>query len=92
MILLTVSIVLIGCKSTEQTPLEDRQEILIGMLPDLPELPEWPKLEWHYTDGMYCISETDADRILDYWENQIPNYKYELEKYQKKLAAVVAAM
>lgn len=91
-ILLVVLIGSTSCKSTQTDPLEDRQEILVGMLPDLPELPEWPKLNWQFFDGMYAISEADADKILNYWENEIPNYKYELEKYQKKLDAVIASM
>lgn len=92
-ILLSVLIVLTACKTTEpETPKEEVKPIIVGMIPELPELPDWPKLEWHYIDGWYCIDEADADQLLDYWENQIPNYLYELEQYQKKLAVVITAL
>ena len=89
---LVVLTVCAGCKHTESTPLEDRHEILLGLMPDMPTLPEWPKLDWQYIDGWYCLSEADVDRVLDYWENQIPAYKYELEKYQKKMTVIITAL
>lgn len=59
------------------------------MIPDLPNLPEWPQLTWTYQDGMYCLSEDDADKVLDYWENKIPLYLWEMDSYKNKLMIVL---
>ena len=91
-ILLAVLTVCASCKTPEQTPDQDRREILAALLPEMPVLPEWPDLDWQYIDGWYCLSESGVDRVLDYWENKIPNYKFELEKYQKKLTVIITAM
>lgn len=83
-----------GCRTpgSQETPKEEVKPIIVGMIPDLPELPDWPDLEWHYIDGWYCIDEADADQLLDYWENLIPEYLWEIEQYKKKLAVVITAI
>lgn len=59
------------------------------MLPEVPELPEWPDLDWQYQDGHYSLSEADVDKVLDYWENKIPQYQYEIKLFKEKLAIVM---
>ena len=80
---------LTGCKSTETEAQVDTSDIIKKMAPELPELPPWPHLEWAYQDRRYSISEADADKILDYWENQVPAYLHELEVYREKLDVVL---
>lgn len=59
------------------------------MLPEVPELPAWPDLDWQYQDGRYSLTEADVDKVLDYWENKIPQYQYEIELFKEKLAIVM---
>ena len=92
-ILLLVLIVSTACRTSKaETPEDEVKPIIVGFIPDLPELPKWPDLDWHYIDGWYCIDEADADQLLNYWENLIPNYLFEIEQYQKKLAVVITAL
>ena len=62
------------------------------MLPQLPEFPVLPELCWEYNDGRYSLSESDTDKLLSYFENDIALYKWELEQYEKKLEVVIDAM
>ena len=62
------------------------------MLPQLPEFPVLPELCWEYRDGRYSLSESDTDKLLSYFENDIALYKWELEQYKKKLEVVIDAM
>jgi len=41
------------------------------MAPEAPTIPAFPTLNWTYQNGLYCISETDADKLLDYGENGV---------------------
>ena len=62
------------------------EEILIGMIPDLPEPPSFPELQWMLEEnGRYSISEEDADRLLNYRDNELPLYRFEIERYQREL-------
>ena len=82
--------VLTGCKTTAAEPGIDTAGIIKAMMPELPELPAWPELHWQLEDnGRYSLSETDVDRILDYWENAIPHYKYEMEIYKKAAEIII---
>ena len=63
------------------------------MIPTLPEYPEFPVLEWEYEEsGRYSLSESDADKFLDYMENDIPQYLWEIEQYEKKMEVVKRAI
>ena len=62
------------------------------MLPELPEFPVLPELCWEYKDGRYSLSESDTDKLLSYFENDIALYKWELGQYKKKLEVVIDAM
>lgn len=59
------------------------------MAPEIPELPAWPQLAWTYRDGLYCLTEEDVDKILDYRENKIPAYLYEMEIYKAKIEMIL---
>ena len=59
------------------------------MLPQLPEFPVLPELCWEYRDGRYSLSESDTDKLLSYFENDIALYKWELDQYEKKLEVIV---
>lgn len=59
------------------------------MVPQLPVLPKFPKLTWSYQNGLYCLSETDADRLLDYKENSIPLYEFQIQQYREQLKTVL---
>jgi len=59
------------------------------MIPALPEVPAFPELSWSFQDGRYCISESDADKLLDYGENKLPLFKWELSSYEKQLTLIV---
>ena len=58
------------------------------MLPELPEFPVLPELCWEYKDDRYSLSETDVDKLLSYFENDIALYTWELGQYEKKLEVV----
>ena len=55
------------------------------MILDMPELPPFLELQLMLEkNGRYNISEEDADRILDYRDNGLPLYHYEIESYQRE--------
>lgn len=66
--------------------------ILLEMLPEVPSLPSFPEITWVLVDDQYAISADDADKLLDYMENQIPTYSFEMEQYKKKLEILVNAL
>ncbi|MFA6710729.1 MAG: hypothetical protein WCR83_05340 [Candidatus Methanomethylophilaceae archaeon] len=67
----------------------DYRDILKGMIPPLPEVPSLPRLTWSFKDGMYSISESDVDKLLDYCENKLPLFKFDLDVYKRQLDIVV---
>ena len=78
-----------GCETTEIPDESPYEEILIGMIPDLPELPQFPELQWMLEEnGRYSISEEDADRLLDYRDNELPLYHFAIERYQREMDIV----
>lgn len=69
------------------------EEILIGMIPDLPEPPSFPELQWELEEnGRYSISEEDADRLLNYRDNELPLYRFEIEKYQREMRIIAESI
>lgn len=85
--------VLISCTGTKAIAEDNTfNEVLAGMFPSLPELPAFPALEWEYVGGRYSISEEDADKLLDYGENQIPLYRHEIMVYEKSVEAIKEAL
>lgn len=90
MILILALSVLTSCTSTETIePAPDYREVLKAMIPSLPEIPSMPELTWSFKDGLYCITESDADKLLDYGENRIPLFRYELNLYKRQLDIVL---
>ena len=93
MILSLALSVLTSCTTTDRVAEDNTfNEILAGMFPDLPVLPILPQLEWQFQDGRYSISEEDADKLLDYGENQIPLYRYKLQVYSESIDAIKEAL
>ena len=90
-VLMSVLIVSTGCLTGSETS-DDYKSIVIGMVPELPKHPELPVLSWEYKDGRYSISADDADLYLDYGENQIPLYLYQMEIYRKKMDILLDAL
>lgn len=82
-----------GCGTTEIPDESPYEEILIGMIPDLPELPRFPELQWMQEEsGRYSISEDDADRLLDYRDNELPLYLFEIERYQREMRIIAESI
>jgi hypothetical protein len=80
-----------GCTTTEVQPKQEDSytQVLLSMIPELPKVPDFPVLSWSYSDGLYSISEEDVDRLLDYGENRIPRFRWELEQYSKSLETIL---
>jgi len=49
-------------------------------------------LKWTYEGGKYCISEEDADKLLDYGENQLPLYEFKLQQYTETVNIIIEAL
>lgn len=63
------------------------------MIPDLPVLPSFPELHWELEEnGRYSISEEDADRLLDYRDNELPLYQFEIKRYQRELRVITESL
>ena len=92
MLILVLSVLTTSCRSSEQI-VEDAsyQAALRNMVPALPDVPELPVLNWQYKDGLYCLSESDVDLFLDYKENTLPLFKWEMDQYRRKLETVLEA-
>ena len=89
--LMSVLSVSTGCQTGSETS-DGYKSIVIGMVPELPELPDLPALSWEYKDGRYSISSEDADLYLDYGENRIPLYLYQMDIYRKKMDILLDAL
>ena len=89
-----VLIVSIGCTTTEPRTVQDNtyKEVLLDMIPALPEPPQFPVLHWSYSGGLYSINEEDVDKLLDYGENRLPRFRWELDQYQKSLDSILPSL
>lgn len=93
LLLMSVLAVSTGCETAEIPDESPYEEILIGMIPDLPDLPLFPELHWKLEEnGRYSISEEDADRLLDYRDNELPLYCFEIERYQSELRVITDSL
>ena len=91
MLLLALS-ALISCTTTEIPNDESSYyAILVDMIPLLPPIPSFPELTWEFKDGRYSIDEADADKLLDYGENKLPLYRYQMNVYQASLESIKEA-
>ena len=90
---LLVLTVLTGCTTTSVTKEQNTfKETLLSMIPVLPEVPALPQLTWTYQDGLYCLDEQNVDKPLDYGENTLPRFRWELDQYRRKLDSVLQAI
>ena len=90
---LLVLTVLTGCMTTSVTKEQNTfKETLLSMIPVLPEVPALPQLTWTYQDGLYCLDEQNVDRFLDYGENTLPLFRWEMDQYRRKLESVLQAL
>ena len=62
------------------------------MVPALPEVPILPQLTWTYKDGLYCLDEDNVNKLLDYGENTLPLFRWEMEQYQRKLEIILQSL
>jgi hypothetical protein len=88
-IALLVSIGLTSCQTAQARTDNTALEILIAEIPKYPTLPSWPNVYWAYEDGKYYLNEEDVDKVLDYLENQIPLYQFEVTQYEEQLDIVL---
>lgn len=88
---LLVSLVLTACRTVQKSDAA-YIGILVSEIPDHPVLPSWPSITWEYQDGRYSLGEEDVDKVLNYLENEIPMYKFEVEQYQEQLNIVLDAL
>ena len=98
LLLLLVTAILVlsvstGCTTTEVNPEPDLfRDTLVSMIPVLPEVPSLPQLTWIYKDGYYCLDERNVDLLLDYGENTLPRFRWEMQQYHRKLMTVLDAL
>ncbi|MGE4465779.1 hypothetical protein [Sphaerochaeta sp.] len=62
------------------------------MAPKAPTIPVFPALKWTYQNGLYCISETDADKLLNYGENELPLFAHRYEQYLRQIGLILEAL
>ncbi len=86
--MLLALIVLTGCRTATAAD-DEALGILVGQIPDLPEIPAWPEVNWSYENGKYCLVEEDVDKVLDYLENRMPLYRFEMEQFGEQLRIVL---
>ena len=90
---LLVLTALTGCTTTSVIEEQDTfKETLLSMIPVLPEVPALPQLTWTYQDGLYCLDEQNVDSLLDYGENTLPLFRWELDQYRRKLDSILQAL
>ena len=91
--LLAVLIVSTGCTSVPTIEASDPyRQALVSMAPEAPTIPAFPTLNWTYQNGLYCISETDADKLLDYGENELPLFAHRYEQYLRQIGLILDAL
>jgi hypothetical protein len=62
------------------------------MAPEAPDIPAFPTLSWSYADGRYCITEEDADALLDYGENELPLFAHRYGQYVRQMRLILDAL
>ena len=68
------------------------RRVLASMAPEAPDIPAFPKLSWSYENGLYCISEEDADALLDYGENELPLFAHRYGQYVRQMHLILDAL
>jgi len=91
--LLAVLIVSTGCTSVPTVEENDPyRQVLVSMAPKAPTIPVFPTLNWTYQSGLYCISETDADKLLDYGENELPLFAHRYSQYVRQIHLILETL
>ena len=83
---------LTSCQTAQVKTDNTAIEILIAEIPEVPTLPSWPSVYWDYEDGKYYLTEEDIDKVLDYLENQIPLYQFEVTQFEEQLELVLEGL
>jgi hypothetical protein len=68
------------------------RQVLASMAPEAPNIPVFPTLAWTYQNGLYCIAETDADKLLDYGENALPLFAHRYDQYLRQMRLILDAL
>lgn len=91
LLLVTAVLALLVSTGCRTVPASDgtAKEILISQVPEMPQFPVWPDVKWSYSDGWYSLDEKDVDKVLDYLENGVPVFRFELEQYEEQLWIVL---
>ena len=90
---LLVLTALTGCTTTSVVDGQETfKETLLSLIPVLPEVPYLPELTWTYQNGLYCLDEQNVDKLLDYGENTLPRFRWELDKYRRELEVVLSSI
>ena len=55
-------------------------------------MPVFPALAWSYENGLYCITEEDADKLLHYRENELPLFSLRYDQYQRQMSLILDAL
>lgn len=91
--MLAVLTVSTGCTSVPTVEESDPyHHILVSMAPEAPNIPLFPTLSWSYENGLYCISEADADALLDYGENELPLFAHRYSQYLRQMRIILDAL
>ncbi len=90
---LVLIVLMTGCRATEViTEKPDETEIretIVSMLPEAPSVPGFPSLSWSHQDGLYCLKEADADKLLDFKENALPFFVFDYEAWIEEVKVVL---
>lgn len=62
------------------------------MAPEAPTIPAFPTLSWTYENGLYCITEADTDKLLDYGENELPLFAHRYKQYLNQIGLILDAL
>lgn len=89
--MLLVLLVLTGCRTrlVREDPDAVYREEVASLVPEVPELPEFPSLSWQYDRGLYSIGEEDVDKLLDYRDNQLEEYRIRVEIWSDQMKIIV---
>ena len=88
----SVLLVSTACLTTRAARAGDEgyKGIMANLVPERPTLPRFPSLSWEIEEnGRFSITREDADRLLDYRDNLLPLYEWEMEKWTDKQRAVL---
>lgn len=82
-----------ACTSVPTIPADDPYRgVLVSMAPEAPTIPAFPELAWSYENGLYCITEEDADKLLDYGENGLPLFALRYDQYRRRMGLILDAL